>query len=421
MDPPTLTTPNDPQVTLGGTLKTVPHCDQTPVVNELARGINNTTSVVGNGPRRREQSGVLRDIKYTEGVIKTFPARLKQSMQDFLDVNLDVSLSCAQSEWRPDTGLQRTPNGDVRQWFTYPEGEPLQMGRFRYGVDQKILIAQAFPGSKWHMAEPRIIVHAGGGNNNFKVWGGQRVLDTIPNESGVVRWSKVEEDTEDEDKLGDSDTTLEPGSGFRKLRSSLGVRQLRALQDTALVTTESSDSSSIGVPPRPASSAGLRLTSSAETKARNARSLSPIKNTKRRRSGGRNGSHGQTQAPKAKKVRTGRYSSGRGNMEDHPFEVCIVNDMQHPESVVPRLANELSRMGRQGGLPRHLQLAGNKFMAEPVATVEEVPIPPTVSAQSLERAGNVNPSIPIRQSPSCRPALGSQSLSTDSPTRKPER
>ena len=345
---------------------------------------------------------MLREIKYIEGETKIFPAILKQSMQDFLDVNLDANLSCAQREFKPGSSLQRTPNGDVRQWSTHPEGEPLQMSYFRYGTDQKILVAQAFPGSRWHMAEPRIIVHAGGGNKNFKVWCGQRALDTIPDESGVVRWSKVSEDYEDEeeeDKQDDVGMNLGPGPGFRKLRTSLGARQPDLLQDTAPTTTESSDSSSTSVPPRPASSAGPCWPLTSVTEARKTKSLSPTKNAKRRRGGGRYGLDGKIPGPKAKKVRTGRYSSTRDIGKDHPFEFCHINDKHHSVSMVPHLTEDLKRMSRGNGLTNHLQRRGNNKKAHPVSTVESDPAPATSFTQPTEQTRHVIPGIPIRQSP----------------------
>ncbi len=262
-----------------------PACFEGSGDHEFSNITNASLGSVGNALRQPSRTGALHHIAYKEGEITIFPATLMQSIQDFLGVNPGLHLSCAQRDWRPDTNLQRTRNGDVRRWITYPQGEPLQMGRFRYGTDHKILVARASQGSDWQNGEPKIVVYGGHGNNDFKIWSGQRVLDTIPNEFGVVRWAKVEEDSDEGDKQDDTDATHESRSAFRALQSNLGVYWSGTLQETPPVTTGISDSSTTSGKQRRRSFFHPRLAPQAVAAARKARSLSPAKITKRRRGG----------------------------------------------------------------------------------------------------------------------------------------
>jgi hypothetical protein len=130
------------------------------------------------------QEAVPQPTLYVEGTITTLSQTLVTSIRQFCATNNTNDLPVSRSRWT-NQKLDQTRWGRGKTWKLIATDEEINMGRFRYGKERQLLVAQGKPGSDW---EDGNMVLIGGkvGRDLYKIWRFQRDWNQDPDEDLAV-------------------------------------------------------------------------------------------------------------------------------------------------------------------------------------------------------------------------------------------
>jgi hypothetical protein len=147
---------------------------------------------------------VPQPILYVEGAITTLSQTLVTSIRQFCAENNTSNLPVSRSRWT-NQKLDHTRWGRGKTWKLIATDEEINMGRFRYGKERQLLVAQGKPGSDWEDGD-MVLIGGKVGRDLYKIWRFQRNWNQDPDEDLIVECVfDVEDDNQPPPQINFSD------------------------------------------------------------------------------------------------------------------------------------------------------------------------------------------------------------------------